>query len=566
MLTGTKRAEHPSGPGTRSAGEALASIGLHSLHQGTASERLQALLPVFHLTDPDVSLDTLTQGDSALIDDEYLRRLLYEALDQLPVTGRLINLTSGALAEEDLERDKSRNRTSARDIKKLGARLFPTIETGTAHKATNALVELASMAKRSSKDAPILAARVHAFFRGLPGLWACADTECSLIAKSTSDDDYAPSPTGALYAQPHRTCECGARAFELHTCRSCGSAYFKAYAFDPNKPDYLWPEDVGEADDAEGVVEPIYLSLEEPPTGSARLDYLEPVSGRLGSQSDKAREVWLPMLGQKDTPEGEFQSCVRCGAKGRDSMDHVTKGDEPFQELVSSQLLEQPPNFQVNTPLKGRKALIFSDGRQASSRLAGKLQQYSMRDAVRPLFLSGLEHLESQFDRPITLSHAYAVLLSGCVKHDVKLRPPQAKYFEKDMDSVRKLMELSPPGSWDNFAKLSSHINEGRINKSLMSALYPVLKDRYTGLNALGLATISAVIDRLDEDEFNALPVPPGAEDFSDDVRRRALLDLWLHHAIQRNAICLPTTPLDWIDASGDQTEGESQSRQRGVP
>jgi hypothetical protein len=63
-------------------------------------------------------------------------------------------------------------------------------------------------------------------------------------------------------------------------------------------------------------------------------------------------------------------------------MDHVTKGDEPFQEIVSSQLLEQPPRLDVDIPLKGRKTLIFSDGRQAASRLAGKLQQYSMRDAV----------------------------------------------------------------------------------------------------------------------------------------------------------------------------------------
>ncbi len=74
-------------------------------------------------------------------------------------------------------------------------------------------------------------------------------------------------------------------------------------------------------------------------------------------------------------------------------MDHVTKGDEPFQEIVSSQLLEQPPRPEVKTPLKGRKTLIFSDGRQAASRLAGKLQQYSMRDAVRPLILDGLAEL-----------------------------------------------------------------------------------------------------------------------------------------------------------------------------
>ena len=64
------------------------------------------------------------------------------------------------------------------------------------------------------------------------------------------------------------------------------------------------------------------------------------------------------------------------------------KGDQPFQELISAQLLEQAPLEQtVHTPLRGRKSLVFSDGRQAASRLAGRLQQYSMQDAVRPLLL-----------------------------------------------------------------------------------------------------------------------------------------------------------------------------------
>lgn len=101
-------------------------------------------------------------------------------------------------------------------------------------------------------------------------------------------------------------------------------------------------------------------------------------------------------------------------------MDHVTKGDEPFQELVSSQLLEQPPRHDVATPLKGRKALIFSDGRQATSRLAGKLKQYSMRDAVRPLILAGFAELDS-FRRPRRAGAA--ALLTGCVLRGVRSVP-----------------------------------------------------------------------------------------------------------------------------------------------
>ena len=95
------------------------------------------------------------------------------------------------------------------------------------------------------------------------------------------------------------------------------------------------------------------------PAGSgARLDYLDPVSGRVGSRSETAREIWLPPVGQKDTPPGQFHSCPRCGERGEYIMDHITKGDEPFQEIVSSQLLEQPPRPGVDTPLNDGLAMM----------------------------------------------------------------------------------------------------------------------------------------------------------------------------------------------------------------
>ena len=213
--------------------------------------------------------------------------------------------------------------------------------------------------------------------------------------------------------------------FEVYTCRACGTVFFKAYAFDPYNPDYLWTDDMGEVDDADGVIQPLFLLLEEPPPGSgAQFEHLDPITGRLGSTSETAREVWLPPSGQTGALPGEFANCPCCGARGADNItDHVTKGDEPFQEIVSAQLLEQPPRVTVDTPLKGRKSLIFSDGRQAASRLAGRLQQYSMRDAVRPLLLDGFDELERLYNRHVTLDHTYAALLTGCVRRGVNLRP-----------------------------------------------------------------------------------------------------------------------------------------------
>ena len=93
---------------------------------------------------------------------------------------------------------------------------------------------------------------------------------------------------------------------------------------------------------------------------------------------------------------GEFKPCGVCGQLagfGRSSVqDHQTKGDQPFQALVTRQIEVQPPSAPYSdfAPLRGRKVLAFSDSRQVAARLAPNLQTYSMRDVIRPLILQGL--------------------------------------------------------------------------------------------------------------------------------------------------------------------------------
>lgn len=612
VLTGTKRAAKPSGAGNRRTAEALAAVDIVRLHSANLLNRVSSVMPVLSLAGkleaPELvvacTIDTTTVdlrcltsdfevlqfdfvvgpepvtlpseivavlsgsaehrvdvrvGDVlelSLVGDEIqlanaqdpVARLLYGALSHEPVVGRLLNLTSGTQVSEDDERD-SPGQGPAQHIGHLGARLFSDIEPELARAATDKLIELTSMA-RIPGGPPLLAARVHAFFRGLPGLWACSDPNCTKIAKELRQSwGEVSSPTGALYAQPRHSCGCDSRVFELHTCRSCGSAFFKAYAFNPNNPDYLWTEDVGELDDVDGTVQPLFLALEEPPVGSgARFEYLDPLTGRMGSNSDTARGVWMPPLGQQNTPLGEFANCPCCGASGT-IMDHVTKGDEPFQEIVSSQLLEQPPRPDIQTPLRGRKVLIFSDGRQAASRLAGKLQEFSMRDAVRPLILDGFAELERRYQIPVTLDHSYAALLTGCVQRRVTLRPAQAPDFSTDLETFRDLLNNPIPVDARELFNRSSELNTLRTNKSLMSALYPVLKDPHTGLSALGLGTIKPWLDTIDQRAFEELPSPPIPTELSENQRKWSLLELWVTMAVASHALLLPTTPREWLDS-----------------
>lgn len=547
VLAGSKDSVKPSGSGDEKAANTLASVDFREFHDSESRSKIEIIDPIIELAK---SIRESTDKHNIDINEcKEVPEILYNALSCLPVMGRLINLTSGANCDSDILKNKKEFGPAQR-VKELAGLLFPGIEANLAERATNTLVELGSIARKSSDSLPLLSARVHIFFRGLPGLWACIDPDCTSIPKSLQKKWDTPPPTGALYAQPRHNCECGARVFELYTCRSCGTAYMKAYALDPQNPSYLWTEDIGEVDDRSSTVHPIFFGLEEPKNlQDATTYYLDIMTGRTDSCAEKSRPVWRHSDVQEDVSTGLLQSCMHCGARGTDIMDHQTKGDEPFQEIVSSQLLEQPPRQDVATPLKGRKSLIFSDGRQSASKLAGKLQQYSLRDAVRPLFLDGLMKLEESIQHSVTLDNAYAVLLAGCAINGVNLRPPQAPDFDFDLAQVRELLEEDVETLKENFYSVSKEINSAKSNSALMLALYPVLRDRHTGLSSLGLGAICSSLGERGMNELSKLPVPKDFEHLDENEVRLAILDLWLNDAVLSGALFLETTPMEWIDS-----------------
>lgn len=499
---------------------------------------------------PDISI---VDGET-LVHRDGLQRAIHAALQGLSVIGRLVNLTGGAIANSDTVTAEPKAPIA---LDAMGALLFEgEIAPKIRAEATDALLELASYAKAEPDGQPLLAARVHALFRGLPGLWGCADETCTHIPEGID-----PGPTGMLYSQSTRECGCRARVFEVHTCRDCGVAYFNAFALNPSQPDFLWAEDIGDIDDLDGVVRSVQILLEDPGFDADKYctsSFLDPLTGRVGSRSPDAREIWLPRPA-KDVEPGHFEKCPHCEANGSQIMDHQTKGDEPFQELISVQLLDQPARVEATSPLKGRKSLIFSDGRQAASRLSGKLKNFSLQDSIRPLLLAGLRMLEERFAEPVPLGYAYPAILYACAKFDVNFRLPGAEHEEFARD-LRKLHGfIRDDGDYTEFRDLAATLNKTYV-KSVRAPLARVLANRHTGLLPLALAAPEAVLTDNQLKRLKALPVPPAGSG-TDDEKRRALLDLWLSLSLSAGSVLVEGTPSEWIDSKDGPALKRSSGR-----
>jgi ATP-dependent helicase YprA (DUF1998 family) len=474
-----------------------------------------------------------SEGFSPDADD--LPAALHEVLAQQPVVGRLRNITSGAANPADPVQITG----AAWALTDLPPVLFGDAPDAVA--ATDALLELASLAKPKPDRPPLLPARVHMLFRGLPGLWACVNPQCSVIA-----EDMRGGPTGCLYSEPRRICGCGAQVLELHSCRSCGLSVARANIGAPAGVEHLWQDNGYAYAGDTGLTEPVHVCLEDPrPTtaGAARPVYLDLATGKVDAGGTFVREAWLPpLLGPK-----LFANCPRCGAdcgptSSNGISDLQTKGEQPFQELISVQVLEQPPRPDSDTPLQGRKALVFSDGRQTASRLAGTLKTFSFRDSLRPLLLAGMTKLKQPIFTP-SLDDAPLGIALGGAAHGVRLRPTGAEDGRFDRAGTRALDLIGhPDAEIDDFRMLSSQTSE-ETPLSVYQSIYAVLQDDHTGLFPLALATLKPKLTKTEAAKLTSSVALPAAPELSDEQARAALIELWLWQALKKHGIKLQHTP-----------------------
>lgn len=522
--------------------EALASVSLKAFYDADSEESRTAAVQTF----------LEYRGVEAT---ESVEHSLFEALKNFDPMGRLINATM----EE------------AKPIAQLGSFLFgANIPSQKADEAVTVLMALGSVARPAPGLPGLLPCRIHNFFRGLPGLWICMDPDCCEI----SDDEHG-GICGKMYSQPIDQCGCGARVLELFTCRNCGTAYARAYTDDVDEPQNLWAEP-GEALRMAGgesiPLEPLDLLLERPAHDEAAepADYdletgqLNPRTtgphmrtvylrqGRLADSHDDKEEG-----GTGQEPRGKFIPCGVCGKSARFArsyvQDHQTKGDQPFQALLTRQIQIQPPGPQAATtfaPLRGRKVLAFSDSRQVAARLAPNVQMFSERDSLRPLIIAGFKWLQDQahVSQFLNLNDLFLGVLIASNKLNVRLRPELHFHenFVEVEDIVKKAIRENDHEDPTKLLQLLMSLREKKPPEALLSSMLTTLSHKFYGMEPLALASLRERDGN--RGDITTLPSIPGIAE--DDLTKLALARFWMRCW---TGFALSHSPGTWIDGSASE-------------
>jgi ATP-dependent helicase YprA (DUF1998 family)/Zn finger protein HypA/HybF involved in hydrogenase expression len=317
----------------------------------------------------------------------------------------------------------------------------------TRERGLDTLLILCSVAKRSSDGRVFMPTRLHLFYRGLPGLFACANPDCS--AKLSGN------PRGVLgrfHTKPALACSCSgaSRVYDFYTHRDCGAAFLRGWV--DRDLNFVWHEpEVLLQHDQPRQLFPIDMLVEARPHSSTRAceAWLHLKSGRLTLQRPQNlsgfRTTWIPDKDLGIDKDMTFDVCPICRKKTRKAesdpskiMDHITKGEAPFSALVRAQISHQPPLKRKTklVPNSGRKVLIFSDGRQKAARLARDMPRDMELDLFRQVIACAVATLAAmrREARPTT-NVLYLAFLATLHSNNLTMFDVQAGTIDAHVDS-----------------------------------------------------------------------------------------------------------------------------------
>ncbi len=400
------------------------------------------------------------------------RNWLFDQLTGFEPLENLITAVSGHAVRLDYLRD----------------RLFGDHPSVDAEKATDTLLALGSYAQRSRDGRVLLPTRLHLFHRGLPGLFACVNPNCS---KRLGHHD-GPTILGRLLTKPSAQCGCevNGRVYELLTHRDCGAAFLRGFV---NKDmDFVWHQPSGLLSDGTvPTLMPIELCVEDAvhPRSRHIEKWLHMATGKLSSEqpSDEAgfRRIRVPDKAA-DAGDMTFDHCPVCTRKIKNAkdapskiMDHLTKGEAPFTALVRTQMAKQPASRTKDKrhPNAGRKVLIFSDGRQKAARLARDIPRDIELDVFRQAVALACHKLRGLGKTAKPTALLYLAFLSVLTDHDL---PMFDGGDSRRVENARKLFDDNYNS--DLVEAIEAHFTPQEIPARYQIALLKLLCGNYYSL------------------------------------------------------------------------------------
>ena len=332
----------------------------------------------FSHSDPWPSMRALTQslGLGGPKEDEDAQVALYELLSD----------------NEDLRWVRARTARNATRLSELAQECWPNAEQESQERAMAGLLAAGSFARPMPlpDTPPILSMRLHAFFRGLPGLWACLNPNCPEVPEEYRGE----RPVGRIYTDPRPWCSerCGARVLELFSCRRCGLLFVGGI------PDSgvgsLWPWSDDFSGEPKELTDYRIFGVEQPQDGYST-HHRSFKTTLTGSPQDPHARPSFGVNPTEDEPNGSEGSpfptqCPRCQNYrrldgGREIIEPLrTRGPRSISVVMEDTLRVQPDTG-GSTGTGGRKALVFSDSRQDAAQLAGDLRRDHRYDVFRQL-------------------------------------------------------------------------------------------------------------------------------------------------------------------------------------
>jgi ATP-dependent helicase YprA (DUF1998 family)/rubrerythrin len=271
-----------------------------------------------------------------------------------------------------------------------------------------------SGAKYPQKNKVLLPLRAHFMYRGLPGLYICINPTC----------EGSRNRFGKMYSDRRNMCSCGSKVYELLTHRICGAAYIKGYW--QQSDDTIFGDSIihNTIEEIVSQLTPVYLCIEpHDKDGTSEEYFINHRTGEIskdGNENDanifisnvinnfsrhriSNEEIWTNLFcpcceeQTASSPSVPVNSGQEQHYEKTSIMPLATIGDDPFTYLVREQFRLQPPavNSREGEINRGRKALIFSDGRQKAARLAKNLPDAIQKDMFRSYFIKAYQWLQS---------------------------------------------------------------------------------------------------------------------------------------------------------------------------